>query len=296
MPNKSVSWSALSATYISVLMLSANGLFSQSISFNALDITFHRSWIAFIILTALVWYNERNILLKQTKDYGSALLLGILLCVHWITFFHSMQLAGVATGMVALYTYPILTALIEPWFTKTKIDTIDILSTALVFIGIYLLIPGFDINHTSFQGVLWGLFSALTFALRNLIQRYRFSHYSAIKSLNYQVLISALLLTAFFSRSFPLEFLPLTLNDTWLLIILGILFTATPHALFAFALNNIRAKSVSLIACSQPAFGALLAFWVLEEKPETMVVVGGSIIVLAAIWETIHISGSANKS
>jgi len=40
----------------------------------------------------------------------------------------------------------------------------------------------------------------------------------------------------------------------------------------------------------------LLAFWVLEEKPETMVVVGGSIIVLAAIWETIHISGSVYKS
>jgi len=290
MPNQSASWRALLATYISVMMLSANGLFSQSISFNALDITFHRSWIAFLILTALVWYKEGGIRLKDTGDYGKALLLGVLLCIHWVTFFQAMQVAGVATGMVAIFTYPVITALLEPWFSKTRIDTTDIVSTALVFLGIFLLIPGFDLNESGFQGVLWGLLSALTFSLRNLIQRYHFAHYSAMKSLNYQVLVSAIILAAFFSSPFPLEFIPFSLNDTWLLIILGIMFTAAPHALFAYALNNIKAKSVSLIACSQPVFGTLLAYWLLGEIPENMVIVGGGIILLAAIWETVHIS------
>lgn len=283
------------AVYASILLLSGNGLFSRSISLSALDITFHRSWIATIILTVIVLWTERNLLLHKKADYGWVILLGGFLCLHWISFFHSMQISSVAIGMIALYTYPIMTALMEPWFAGTSLDKTDILSTVLVFAGIFLLVPNFDWNDAGFVGVIWGLFSALTFSFRNLLQRYKFSNYSAVKSLNYQVFVCFILLLLVFEKPFPLAFTVLELNNTWLLIILGIGFTALPHTLFAFALNNLKAKSVSLIACMQPVFGVLLAFFVLGEIPAITTMVGGLIIMIAAVLETVHVHKSWNN-
>ena len=284
-------WKALLATYASIILLAGNGLFSKSISLTALDITFHRSWIAWIMLAAIVLYQERSLLLHSRADYGWGLLIGALLGVHWITYFHAMQVSSVAIGMIALYTYPIITALLEPLFTKSRLDGTDMISTVLVFVGVYLLSPNFDWQDSAFQGLAWGLLSALTFALRNLLQRYRFKQYSAIKSLQVQVLVVVLLLFFFYQAPFPTDFdtIGWPLNNFWLLVILGIGFTATPHSLFAFALNNLKAKSVSLIACMQPVFGVLLAFLVLNEVPDMQTIMGGTIILTAAVLETVHV-------
>ena len=284
-------WKALLATYASIVLLAGNGLFSKSIGLSALDITFHRSWIAWIVLAAIVLYQERSLLLNSAADYGWGLIMGALLCIHWITFFHAMQVSSVAIGMIALYTYPIITALLEPWFAKSRLDVTDMISTVLVFVGVYLLAPVFNWQDSAFQGLMWGLLSAFTFALRNLLQRYRFGGYSAIKSLQVQVLVVFLLLLFLYQAPFPTDFATVEwpLNDTWLLVILGLGFTALPHTLFAFALNNLKAKSVSLIACMQPVFGVLLAFLVLNEVPNSQTLIGGAIILTAAILETLHV-------
>lgn len=292
-------WKALLATYASIVLLAGNGLFSKSIGLSALDITFHRSWIAWIALAAIVLYQERSLLLNSAADYGWGLIIGALLCIHWITYFHAMQISSVAIGMIALYTYPIITALLEPWFANSRLDVTDMISTVLVFVGVYLLAPVFNWQDSAFQGLMWGLLSAFTFALRNLLQRYRFGNYSAMKSLQVQVLVVFLLLLFVYQAPFPTDFATVEwpLNDTWLLVILGLGFTALPHTLFAFALNNLKAKSVSLIACMQPVFGVLLAFLVLNEVPNSQTLIGGAIILTAAVLETLHVKrqGKASK-
>ena len=64
-----------------------------------------------------------------------------------------------------------------------------------VLIGIYFLVPEFDFANSMTQGVLWGVVSAFTFALRNLLLGYWFSGQSSARSMSYQVLIVALLMT-----------------------------------------------------------------------------------------------------
>jgi len=283
---------ALAALHLGVLFLSANGLFSKAIDQTALDITFHRSWIAWIALLVVVIVVDREIRLHRGKDYGVAVIMGLLLAGHWVTYFHAMQVSTVAVGMIALYTYPVVTALLEPVFAKTRLDWMDLVSAIIVLLGIYLILPAIDWQSNMFQGVVWGVVSAFMFALRNLLQRYQFGQYSAQKSLGYQVLIVWIVLLPFFNESMPNP-VPVPedqwLGDGWLLILLGIFFTALPHGLFAHALRFIKAKSVSLIACLQPCYGVLLAFWVLQEQPNWQTLAGGALIVTAAAIETLHV-------
>ena len=87
--------------------------------------------------------------------------------------------------------------------------------------------------------------------------------------------------------------------DAWvMLILLGTVFTALPHALIAASLRHLRAKTFSLIACMQPLYGVFLAIILLNEKPGWSALIGGILITSASIYETLntHKLHNANNS
>jgi len=67
---------------------------------------------------------------RKTLFFG-----GLLLGLHWITYFYSLRLSNVAIGMLSLFTYPAITAVLEPIFLKTKILKIHLLLSLLVLVG-----------------------------------------------------------------------------------------------------------------------------------------------------------------
>ncbi|PUA30140.1 MAG: EamA family transporter [Cellvibrio sp. 79] len=276
--------SALLTLHLGAFMMGATGLFSKIIELPAWDITGYRTWIAVAVLFIWVWWRERNIALKTPRDYGRMLILGTLLALHWVTFFHSMQVANIAVGMISLYAYPVVTVFLEPWIKRTQLDWRDVVSGVLVLVGIYWLVPEFDVSNNLTEGVIWGVISALTFAVRNLLLSHWFSNQTAARSMSYQVLIVALLMTPvlLLSNHQPTE------KDWWLLICLGIIFTAVTHTLLGFSLRYLKAKTVGLVACLQPVYAVIYEIFLLHEIPATSTLIGGAIIMCAAIYESVR--------
>ena len=91
------------------------------------------------------------------------------MAAHWVTYFYALKLSNVALGLLSLYTFPIITALLEPVFLKVKFNPIYIVLGVMVLTGIYILVPELDLNNSQLKGVLFGLFSALCYAIRILI-------------------------------------------------------------------------------------------------------------------------------
>jgi drug/metabolite transporter (DMT)-like permease len=132
--------------------------------------------------------------------------------------------------------------------------------------------------------VLWGVFSAFLFALRNVLQRHYFTHYPAPQTLFYQSLVVAVMVLPFLSGE-PAE-LP---SGQWgLLLLLGVVFTALPHALFANGLIHFKAKTASLISCLQVVYGTVFAAVLLAEVPDWRTLLGGALIVSAAAYESVR--------
>jgi len=229
----------------------------------------------------IIWQKE-SIKLHSQKDYLIVLLLGVLLAAHWVTYFHAMQVSSVAVGVIALYTFPVITVFIEPMFHGERPHIKDIVSALAVLFGIYLLVPEFSLQDSTTQGVLWGVFSALLFALRNIVQGRYFSAYPARHALFYQAAITIALLLPFGGAS-----IPEVSNFQWSqLLLLGVVFTALPHTLFAHSLLHFKAKTTSLIACLQVVYATFFAAVLLGEWPELTTVVGGMIVVTAAMYES----------
>jgi drug/metabolite transporter (DMT)-like permease len=276
------SLNGLFAVHSAVLIFSLTALFSKLISLTALEITLLRSAFAAVIIMVLFWGQKKSLFLLHKKDYGIVIVLGVLLGLHWVTYFHAMQVSSIAVGVIALYTFPVITVFLEPLFHGERPHIKDILSALTVLFGIYLLVPEFSFNNEITQGVLWGVLSALFFALRNIVQGHYFKGYTARHSLFYQTLVTFLILLPF-----SFEVLPVITTFQWgQLLILGIFFTAIPHTLFAFSLLNLKAKTVSLIACVQVVYATLFAALILSESPQLSTIEGGLIVLLAAMYES----------
>ncbi|MFP3351744.1 DMT family transporter [Pseudoalteromonas sp. SIMBA_153] len=272
--------------HIAVLLFGGTALFAKLIGLNALDITAYRAAIAGMAICVLLTLQKKPIKLHSAKDYVIAILLGVAVGIHWVTYFAGMQLAGITVGMLAFFTYPVITVFLEPLFNKSKPNAKDIISAVVVIIGIYLLIPSVNLGDDITLGVVTGVVSALFFALRNITHKRYFSEYGGPQTMFYQTLVASLMLCAFIE-------VPITqINDTDLILLLiaGVVFTAMPHSLFAASLKHLSAATAGLISCLQPLYGTILAIIILHERPSVMTLIGGALIVSAACFETWSIS------
>ncbi len=265
-------------------MLGGTALFSILIPLSALDITFGRSVPAFIFLFIFVKMSGESLRLNNKKDYFIGFGLGVLMAVHWVTYFAAMQYATVSVGIIALFTFPVITVLLEPLFEKNRICWQDMVSALVVLLGIWLIVPSVSLSNDVTLGVAVGVFSAFLYAIRNLMHRKYFSHYPGSKAMAYQIMVICICLVFFVSD----DMAKIDIQSAGLLLLLGTVFTALPHAMIATALKHLRAKTFSLVACMQPFYGVLLAVIVLGESPTWQTLVGGLLVVSAAIYETVN--------
>ena len=272
--------------HIAVLLFGGTALFAKLIGLNALDITVYRAAIAGIAIFILLNLQKKPIKLNKPKDYFIAILLGVAVGIHWVTYFAGMQMAGITIGMLAFFSYPVITVFLEPLFHKSKPKLKDILSAAVVILGIYLLVPTASLGDDVTLGVVTGVISALFFSIRNITHKRFFSQYGGPQTMFYQTLVASLILCAFID----VPVYEVSNHDLLLILIAGVIFTATPHSLFAASLKHLSAATAGLISCLQPLYGTILAIIILHERPSVMTLIGGALIVSAACFETCSIS------
>ncbi len=274
----------LGAVHLASLLMGGTALFSKLIETSALEITLWRSFVAAAALFILLTLSRSRIRLGSYRDYGIVLLLGFLLGVHWVTYFHSMQVSTVAIGIIAIFSHPVISVLLEPLFAGQRPRLADLVIAIWVLCGIAIMMPELNFESSVTQGVLWGLFSALLFSLRNIVYKRYFGHYNSSLAMMYQCLIVGVLLLPF-AGGFIVS---ASADNLILLLVLGVLFTATPHTLFSFSLKLLPVKTASLIMCLLPVYAALLAALLLGEIPDVRTLIGGAMVLSAAIFESVH--------
>jgi len=276
--------------HLSVLLFGGTALFSKLIGLPALDITVYRTGVAAIVLFILLTLQKKQIKLASVKDYGIAILLGVVVGIHWVTYFSGMQMAGITIGIIAFFTYPVITVFLEPLLNRSKINrkpkVKDVAIAFIVLIGIFLLIPEISLGNQVTLGIATGVVSAFFFALRNILHKNYFSHYSGPHTMLYQTLVACLML-AIFVEVPPMA---VTSHDWMLILLVGVVFTAMPHALFASSLRHLSATTAGLISCLQPLYGSVLAFLLLNERVNMLTIIGGLLVISAALFETWSVS------
>jgi len=273
---------------LATLFISTSGALGRFIDMPTPVIIWWRCFIGGLALLSFCKYKNINLRVKSRKDAFSIFISGLFLGAHWITYFYALKLSNVAVGMLSLFAYPIITALLEPLLIKVKFDPMYILLGFMVLLGIYILAPEFDLENAHLQGVLFGLCSALFYALRNIMSKKLTNTYNGSGVMLYQigVLVMVLAPTLFYLDTSGIKTqLPFVLT-------LAILTTAIGHTMLVNSLKHFTVSTASIINSTQPIFGIIIAFIFLNEIPTLNTFIGGALILVTVIIESIR---SRNK-
>ncbi len=282
----------LLAIHVAVFLFGAAGLFGKSLDLPPTLIVFGRVLFASLALTLAVLLLRVEIRIRHGRDLAGFLLLGTILVVHWITFYHSIQISTVATGLLTFSTFPIFVTFLEPLFFHERVRTFDLLISAIVFLGLVLVIPEFNVSNNLTLGVFWGTLSGCTFAILSILNRKFVMSYPALTVAWYQNAFACLILLPIAGSTT----LHISYSDLSQLALLGIVFTALAHTLFIRGMYEIKTQLASVVACLEPVYGILLALILLHEAPSGREILGGGVILGAILCATTRPSGTGAGS
>lgn len=274
----------LSGLLLATLFISTSGVLGKYIAMPTEVIIWFRAALAMVFLYIFCKYKKIDLSIKSSKDYKPFLISGVLMAAHWITYFYALKLSNVALGVLSLYTFPIIIALLEPLFLKVKFNPIYILFGILVLSGLYILTPEFSLESTQVKGILFGVFSAFCYAVRILILKQHVAKYNGTMLMFYQTVIITVLL---FPTLFFMDLSGLSTQYPYILL-LAFLTTAVGHSLMLHSLKHFSASTTSIISSLQPIFGIVLAFIFLQEVPSINTFWGGSLILVTVVIESIR--------
>jgi drug/metabolite transporter (DMT)-like permease len=271
---------------MAVLLFSGTSLFPKLIPLPVPTIIFGRSVVAAGAILLVLLFTGTPIRPRSRRDLAFLLGAGVLLAVHWVTYFQGIRVSTVAVGTIALHTYPIITVLTEPIIDRTRIKAADIVLAVVVLLGVVILVGRPTLSSTTTRGVLWGVLSAFLFTARNLLVRRSVRRYGSGTIMFFQTAVTALLLLPvplFIAGGMAEAF------SSWReFLLLGTIFTALSQTLYAGSLRSLSAKTVSIIATLLPLYAAITAALFLGEIPTVRTVLGGALVVGAVLVETVR--------
>ncbi|WP_439127849.1 DMT family transporter [Polaribacter sp.] len=274
----------LSVLLLGTLFISTSGVLGRYIAMPAEAIILCRAFLAAIFIYIFCRFKKIDLKIKSRKDKVSFFLSGFLMGAHWVTYFIALKLSNVALGMLSLFTYPIITVFLEPFFSKQKISGIHVFLAILVLVGISILVPEFSIENDDLKGILFGILSAFFYAVRNLLVKEEVKKYNGSMLMLYQMIVVTICLlpVLFFSDFTNIQ------NQLPLLILVALITTAIGHTLMVYSLKHFSATTASIISSIQPIFGILIAFIFVNEIPSKSTFIGGSLILITVVIESLR--------
>ena len=268
--------------HVAVLLFGFAGVISRFVSLPAVLVTFYRVLFASSSLLILSLARREKLRLHRRSDYFLLFAAGAVMAVHWTSFIQSIQVSSVAIGTITFSTFPLFATFLEPLVYREKLRAFDV-ATALVMVGgVLVTIPEFSIQNQMTAGIAWGMLSSLSYAVLSLMNRRFAGQYSGRVICLYEQGSAVLLLL-------PAPFLiqaSYTVSDWGSLLFMGVVCTALAHTLYVGSLKNVRVQTASVISGMETVYGILLAFLLLHEAPSGREVLGGAIIIAAAMAST----------
>ncbi|MEW8955412.1 DMT family transporter [Clostridium sp.] len=269
--------------HLAVLLFGLSGLFGKLINQSSIIIVLGRVFFSSIFLFIGIIIFKKSIKLKSKKDYIYVSIMGGILALHWFTFFKAIQVSTVSIGLFTFSTFAVFVTFLEPLFFKERIKGKDIVVALITIGGVALILPDFNIHSNITEGVLYGITSALTYAILSIMNKKFVGEYSSLIISFYEQLVATIVLIPFAFIYKPV----FSTTDIIFIIILGLFFTAIAHSLFINGLKGVKTQAASIICSLEPVYGVLFAAIILKEMPPSQVLMGGSVILATSIYSTL---------
>ena len=198
------------------------------ISLDALPLVWFRMLFAVGFIAIYIYFKKLPLRIS-TKVFFQFIFAGLIIALHWFTFFHAIKISNVSITLACLSTGAFFTSLLEPILYGKKIVYYEVFFGLLVVVGLYII---FKVEGNYFWGILTALSSAFLSALFAVINsKFVKTHDATVISfyeLSGGVLFFTFLLIA--TQSFSTDFFMLSSKDFMYLMILSSVWQAQSWA------------------------------------------------------------------
>lgn len=266
-------------------MWGITGILGKVISLDPIPIVWYRFIISVISLGIILPILKRSLKLHSFREFLNLVFVGIIVALHWVTFYISIDLSTASLGILCLSTTTIHVAWLEPLLTGRKFSWIELGLGTIVIYGIYFVST--DFNAQDYEALIYGLISALMAALFSVMNGKLAKTMAPSKITFYEMVVGAAFLTILLvarGEMTPALFQLSTEDILWLLF-LGLLCTSFAFLVTVELLKRLGAFTVSLSINMEPVYTIILAIVLLDENKivGTQFYIGASIIVAVVL-------------
>lgn len=285
---------ALLQIHFCVLLWGFTAILGKLITLPALPLVWWRMLLVVAVLALLprVWHGLRAMPARTVLAYAG---IGMLVALHWLTFYGSIKLANASVGATCMALAPAFTAIIEPWLAKRPFSWRELAFGIAVLPGVALVVGG--VPDGMRLGVAVGALSALFVSFfgslnKRMVGHGKVEHGDPLTITGIELGAGVLLMTAL-TPLMPVLFPAFAgdtfavpgLHDSLYLLALALLCTLLPFALSLIALRHVSAYTVQLITNLEPVYAIVLAIPLLGEQRElTPLFYTGVAILLGAVF------------
>ena len=208
------------------------------------------------------------------------LISGVLLTVHYVSFFVGIKLGGVAVGSLGFACFPAFATLCEAVFFKERPTRREYALIALVTAGLVLIAPTLSLHDDATLGLVWGIGSGAVYSVLAVANRLAVTNVPGVKASWWQNVVILVCLLPFTA-----EGLGAASAEDWLWIAcLGILCTGVAYTLYVSSLTVLKARLAAVIIALEPVYSILAAWLLLDDTPALRTICGGALIIGAVLW------------
>lgn len=253
------------------------------ITLEAIPLVWYRMLLATGFVFLFLKFRKEN-LKFSLKTLGGFALGGIIIALHWLTFFGAIKASNVSVTLAVISTGAFFASLLEPLLYGRKIILYEVFFGLLVMVGLYII---FDVEASYTLGIVLALISAFLSALFSVINgKFVLKHKASAISF-YELLFGVIGITIYlgFSGGFTAEFFRVSSQDWIYLSILASACTAYAFIASIHVMKWISPYTVMLTINMEPVYGIILALLVLgdSEKMGSQFYYGAGIILLTVI-------------
>jgi len=270
-----------------VLIFGFTGILGKLITIEAVPLVFWRTAIG--AATIYLWLKLRNkVTNKSWATIAKLCGVGILIAIHWVTFFASIKASNVSIALTMLAVSPMFVGFIEPFFFRRKIDPKEIFIASVVIVGVAITLK-FSSGYE--WGVFLGLISALFASLFATINGVLVKEYDASNISLVELFFASLVIFLFMAvrGEVGLELIAIDIMDWVYIIILAVVATSFAFIAFTHVMKVFTPFTTTVAINLEPIYSIILAVLIFGEE-EIMGVqfyIGATLIIGAIIINTI---------
>jgi len=270
-----------------VLIWGFTAILVALIPLEAIQLVWFRVLIA--ALTIFLYAKFQKIDLKIDKSTFIRFFIGgVLIALHWATFFHAIKVSTISITLVTMSSSAIFVVFLEPIFSNKKIKLYELLLASIAVIGFIVI---FKVEQLYVKGILYALASSFLLAIfsiynNRLTRKYKPIHISFYELLSAGIFISAIL---FLGGTFSKLVIEMTNSEILFLIILSTVATAYPFVIATDLLKKMGSFTLLLTNNLEPVYGIILAliFFGDKERMSTQFYIGAFIVFCSVVINSV---------